>query len=1027
MRLSARIGFLLAATFPLGIRAAALPPEIYAMVAGRAQAAPGERGVRLPILGTHTEPLDGFSVGLRFEALAIALVAIDAEGTLVGQLDPDYFKANVGPGTGTVGVVMNFFGEQLLPMGWNRPLVWCTFDIAPGLPDGSVPIVLGAVGDPPVFPSYSVRGVSIMPPALITVDGRIRVGPVPAPRPGLPILPDDLSVHLRWRNGATYDAVEILRDGVVVARLAGDAKGFEDDPPPGLHTYVIAGVRGGRRSEPTSVQVHVGRIVNSVWVTVADRLLSFDLAGSPGVSASAGPASALAGIAVAPNGTIWAGDSARHRTLERATDGAALREFPVGGDAVAADRAGCVWAIDRTAGTVSRIAVDGRILLGGDGAGDSPEDGEEGPAVRLPDAAAVAVDRFGVAWVTQTAEDAAVRIAANGAILDRVPLPEGARPFGITVAPNRWAWVALSGLDRVAAIDPIGIIRKQVPTQARPTGVAIGVDGAIWATNLGARSVTRIDPARDRVDHFPLPAAEPHGIAADGLGRIWVACRSGALLRLSPLGAVLGSTPIPAGTRCLGDMTGFVVANVLRPFGDADGDGFTNDEETRAGSNPLDPSSDPTTVDPGRPAAVADLSCTARRKTVHLSWRVRGRYNEIRILRDDVQIAVLAGDSTGHEDEPVRPGRHRYAVIAVRGGASSLPAICFVRVGLGALLASRRIEASTAYDIARNCFDGSIYVVDRAPGLILHFDRDLAFAGSFYSPFGPGVTTGIAFHPHGDCSTGDPAKATLFVANGRGRLIQEIDLAGHPVGPPFPVIAPRRKIAAETPSQLGSMTFDPSTGLLACLDPVEEDIFPLSVATGAGQQQGEVDPDRTFEHVRSETGGPIDEGIAYAGEGPGGSSSFLLIDRDDEGLPVAEEVDVAPGSATAGDTEIPLDEAGDGLLSGLEVSEDGVVAMEFEGETLTLLDAEGGGVFLRGDANGDLSLDLADPISTLNWMFAQGNPPPCIDAADVDDSGGIDIGDAIYTLNFLFASGPAPKPPYPEPDSDPTPDPLPEC
>lgn len=61
------------------------------------------------------------------------------------------------------------------------------------------------------------------------------------------------------------------------------------------------------------------------------------------------------------------------------------------------------------------------------------------------------------------------------------------------------------------------------------------------------------------------------------------------------------------------------------------------------------------------------------------------------------------------------------------------------------------------------------------------------------------------------------------------------------------------------------------------------------------------------------------------------------------------------------------------------------------------------GIFLRGDANGDLGLDISDPITILDFLFLGANAPlPCEDAADANDDGGIDVSDPISVLIFLF-------------------------
>ncbi len=87
------------------------------------------------------------------------------------------------------------------------------------------------------------------------------------------------------------------------------------------------------------------------------------------------------------------------------------------------------------------------------------------------------------------------------------------------------------------------------------------------------------------------------------------------------------------------------------------------------------------------------------------------------------------------------------------------------------------------------------------------------------------------------------------------------------------------------------------------------------------------------------------------------------------------------------------------------------------------------GIFLRGDADSNLRLDLADAILNLIYM-SNACPtcpmPVCPKALDVNDDGRIDIGDSIQLLTFLYLDGPPPQPPYPDEGVDPTPDNL-EC
>ena len=90
----------------------------------------------------------------------------------------------------------------------------------------------------------------------------------------------------------------------------------------------------------------------------------------------------------------------------------------------------------------------------------------------------------------------------------------------------------------------------------------------------------------------------------------------------------------------------------------------------------------------------------------------------------------------------------------------------------------------------------------------------------------------------------------------------------------------------------------------------------------------------------------------------------------------------------------------------------------------TWVAAEGTG-FVRGDANASGVIDIADSVTTLNWLFLGGGVPPCVDAADINDDGDADVSDAVALLNWLFLGGEAPPAPGPlECGSDPTEDEL---
>jgi hypothetical protein len=84
------------------------------------------------------------------------------------------------------------------------------------------------------------------------------------------------------------------------------------------------------------------------------------------------------------------------------------------------------------------------------------------------------------------------------------------------------------------------------------------------------------------------------------------------------------------------------------------------------------------------------------------------------------------------------------------------------------------------------------------------------------------------------------------------------------------------------------------------------------------------------------------------------------------------------------------------------------------------LPVETGDPFVRGDANADGSIDIADAIALLGFLFGGAGPLACDDAGDTNDDETLNIADTIRLLGFLFGSDPPPPPPFGQCGSDPT-------
>lgn len=59
-------------------------------------------------------------------------------------------------------------------------------------------------------------------------------------------------------------------------------------------------------------------------------------------------------------------------------------------------------------------------------------------------------------------------------------------------------------------------------------------------------------------------------------------------------------------------------------------------------------------------------------------------------------------------------------------------------------------------------------------------------------------------------------------------------------------------------------------------------------------------------------------------------------------------------------------------------------------------------LFVRGDANTDNTINLADAVFILSYLFEDGDAPTCLDTADLNDNGKVNLSDVICTLRTAF-------------------------
>jgi len=66
--------------------------------------------------------------------------------------------------------------------------------------------------------------------------------------------------------------------------------------------------------------------------------------------------------------------------------------------------------------------------------------------------------------------------------------------------------------------------------------------------------------------------------------------------------------------------------------------------------------------------------------------------------------------------------------------------------------------------------------------------------------------------------------------------------------------------------------------------------------------------------------------------------------------------------------------------------------------------------FMRGDANNDGEITLADVIHVASFLYGAGPTPlPTSDSGDADCDNTVSPLDVVYLINFVLRGGPKPK------------------
>jgi YVTN family beta-propeller protein len=290
----------------------------------------------------------------------------------------------------------------------------------------------------------------------------------------------------------------VIPSADTVARINGPLDGFAMATTVGVH--------------PTGVAIGGG----SIWVVnYSDQTLTRLDAGSGRVVSTKSVSGTPTGVAYG-SGSLWVtagfglASGAGGAVLQfDAITGNEVRSIPAGdGLAGAAFGLGELWVADRIDNTVIEIDPTSDSVVA------------TIPAGKSPDAVAVCGN---LVCAVNTLDQTLVRIdprthTAGG------PIALGFAPDAVA-ANSAGIWVVGTSANRVAHLDPSGVLVTTIAVHTGPVGIAIA-GGDVWVADGTARTVDRINAAGNRVIASLPVRGEPTAVVAAPDGSVWVTVSS---------------------------------------------------------------------------------------------------------------------------------------------------------------------------------------------------------------------------------------------------------------------------------------------------------------------------------------------------------------------------------------------------------------------------------------------------------------------------------------------------------------------
>ncbi|MEM7260568.1 MAG: dockerin type I domain-containing protein [Planctomycetota bacterium] len=378
-----------------------------------------------------------------------------------------------------------------------------------------------------------------------------------------------------------------------------------------------------------------------------------------------------------------------------------------------------------------------------------------------------------------------------------------------------------------------------------------------------------------------------------------------------------------------------------------------------------------------------------------------GDYDSIEVTRSgEVVLAAGAGSTTSFFDTTVIDGTTVTYTVTATSGLDSASASLDVRTGAGALVDHAQFDGAKIYDIAFNPTSGTLLVSEFTAGgvngRIFEYDTDLNLVSTLQLTVSQ--VRGIAYN--------DVQDEILLTRAGSANITRVDPTTGAVIS----------LFTTGLSTNLGCLSYDPlanaylvqdlDTGALSSLDAAPatlgQNVFTCSppIITGTQFAAGVTVLPPDLQAPEGYFLAPVSDGSDFTVQ----ANQFFLtscfptefsVPFESLGATVTQNTNSVRGIEDVGNILFICNEATNTIFK--------------------MLLAPGGNNFIRGDANQDLTVDAADALYIVDYLYSGGVEPTCFDATDANDDGRVDLSDTLYIIFYLFQPTGLPSAPFPEP------------